>query len=638
MFRKLSSPAIALLSALLVPLVSHAQEGTLEWEEMTSTSLGGQTRTFGIYLPPSYHTSDKVYPSFYVLHGKYQNATSRKGIRSTLDRMIQSGEIGEMIAVLVNGDELSFYRDEYETHIVNELIEHVDTHYRTIPDGASRGITGYSMGAFGSMHLAFRHPEVFSVAVAQAIAAFSPAGNPIPTFAVFWPASGEWYHQDIGTYLTQPQRLNGIKVVHGISDPQPLASIEAARDYHQLLLDNGIDHSYVEHSGGHIFIDGESLPFLSERFSEGMAGIRILSASLTRDLGVSGQPLQVGVDVAVVGPSDVTEDYPAMALDLSPLGLEERVLLEEDGTGGYSGSRRIDSRIESGRRSMPLRVQQPDGSWGIVRLLTLEVWPATDVPIYVDACAPGWEANGRDLESLTVVQAGVVHTGNAACAVQGKKSFTGWAVEFQPDSPPHAFGYTTLRFAFHPGDAVLSEGERFALNAAPGRAVNLLVANWLDMDRKEWQMVEIPVELFKVEGPLESINLSGNFAGTFYVDDLRLIAGHPPPQPTTAAMDDETGTLPSAAVLEQNYPNPLNSSTVIRFALPETREVELVVFNLTGQQVARLVDGVREAGTHTVRWDGRDDENRKLASGIYLYQLRTGDRQQVETRKLLLIK
>jgi len=64
------------------------------------------------------------------------------------------------------------------------------------------------------------------------------------------------------------------------------------------------------------------------------------------------------------------------------------------------------------------------------------------------------------------------------------------------------------------------------------------------------------------------------------------------------------------------YPNPFNRETVIRFALPEAQEVELTVYSLAGQQVATRVDGLREAGTYTIHWDGRDDEGRKLTRGV----------------------
>ena len=61
-----------------------------------------------------------------------------------------------------------------------------------------------------------------------------------------------------------------------------------------------------------------------------------------------------------------------------------------------------------------------------------------------------------------------------------------------------------------------------------------------------------------------------------------------------------------------------------------------MVFNLAGQKVATLVEGARVAGTYTVRWDGRDDSGKELASGVYLYRLTVGE-QQVETRKLMLM-
>lgn len=94
--------------------------------------------------------------------------------------------------------------------------------------------------------------------------------------------------------------------------------------------------------------------------------------------------------------------------------------------------------------------------------------------------------------------------------------------------------------------------------------------------------------------------------------------------------------LPTGPVLTQNWPNPFNSSTAIRFALPVKGAVALTVYNLAGQLVATLVEDVREAGIYTVGWDGQDDQGFELASGVYLYRLRVG--QQVETRKLLLLR
>jgi hypothetical protein len=147
---------------------------------------------------------------------------------------------------------------------------------------------------------------------------------------------------------------------------------------------------------------------------------------------------------------------------------------------------------------------------------------------------------------------------------------------------------------------------------------------------------EIPLEVLNVEGPIQSIYFNGNLTGTFYLDDVRLVAV-PPPLSATAVLEEHTASLPQAFALAQNFPNPFNSSTVIHFSLPEDSEVELVVYNIAGQQVARLAQGRREAGTYTVNWNGRDERGQELASGMYLYRLRTG-REPVEARKLLLIR
>ena len=104
------------------------------------------------------------------------------------------------------------------------------------------------------------------------------------------------------------------------------------------------------------------------------------------------------------------------------------------------------------------------------------------------------------------------------------------------------------------------------------------------------------------------------------------------------AIIKERDIAPVHLLLFPNYPNPFNSSTVIRFALPEYQEIELSIFNLAGQKVATLVKKYYPAGVHTVSWDGRDDDGRELASGVYLYRLRTGDGQEVEMRKFLFLR
>ena len=92
---------------------------------------------------------------------------------------------------------------------------------------------------------------------------------------------------------------------------------------------------------------------------------------------------------------------------------------------------------------------------------------------------------------------------------------------------------------------------------------------------------------------------------------------------------------PTGYGLDQNFPNPFNGATAIRYALPAAGEVDLAVFNLLGHRVARLDTGYQAAGAHEAAWDGLDEEGQSLAAGVYFYRLRYRD--QLTVRKLVLL-
>lgn len=97
------------------------------------------------------------------------------------------------------------------------------------------------------------------------------------------------------------------------------------------------------------------------------------------------------------------------------------------------------------------------------------------------------------------------------------------------------------------------------------------------------------------------------------------------------------GDLPVNRVsLGQNAPNPFNPRTEIRFALPSRQPVTLRVYNVEGKLVRTLIQGPREAGAHTVVWEGDDDRGGRVASGLYFYRL--GTDHGVLTRKMTLLK
>ncbi|TVQ74642.1 MAG: T9SS C-terminal target domain-containing protein [Balneolaceae bacterium] len=94
---------------------------------------------------------------------------------------------------------------------------------------------------------------------------------------------------------------------------------------------------------------------------------------------------------------------------------------------------------------------------------------------------------------------------------------------------------------------------------------------------------------------------------------------------------DELAGLPDRYQLEQNYPNPFNPVTVIRYELPESKQVRLDVYSITGQRVATLVNERQSAGTHQVSFDASS-----FASGVYIYRLHAGS--YVSSRQMTLIK
>ena len=94
--------------------------------------------------------------------------------------------------------------------------------------------------------------------------------------------------------------------------------------------------------------------------------------------------------------------------------------------------------------------------------------------------------------------------------------------------------------------------------------------------------------------------------------------------------------IPTSFNLVQNYPNPFNPSTMIKYDLPETRDVSLVIYNTLGEKVRTLVSGVQDAGNYSVLWNSKNDTGLKVGSGMYIYALRAGDYYSV--KKMMLLK
>jgi len=104
----------------------------------------------------------------------------------------------------------------------------------------------------------------------------------------------------------------------------------------------------------------------------------------------------------------------------------------------------------------------------------------------------------------------------------------------------------------------------------------------------------------------------------------------------TATVVDEEVYFPEEITLEQNFPNPFNPSTTIKFSLPASNYTTLKIYNTIGEEVAVLIDKELTAGTYEVKFDSHSGEVRNLPSGVYFYQLQT--ERYTETKKMLLMK
>lgn len=141
------------------------QHGTFQSAALR-TSVG-----YNICLPPEYASQPQArFPVVYYLHGYEGHESSFLEYAAYWKKALP--QTGPMILVFVNGGETSFFSDSPdgqipgETVLVKELVPHIDGKYRTHADASGRSLHGYSMGGFGALKLAFKHPSMFGSAVA----------------------------------------------------------------------------------------------------------------------------------------------------------------------------------------------------------------------------------------------------------------------------------------------------------------------------------------------------------------------------------------------------------------------------------------------------------------------------------------
>ena len=168
------------LLALLFCFAIQAQSKLLENLKMESKLLDYDVE-YSVYLPPDYDQSMRAYPVVYLLHGYTDDETgwTQFGeVKRIADKAIASGEIPPMIIIMPDGKVTWYMNDHqgtepWEDMFVQEFIPHVESEYRIRAKKEFRGISGLSMGGFGSLRLSMAHPDLFAACAAYSAAIWS---------------------------------------------------------------------------------------------------------------------------------------------------------------------------------------------------------------------------------------------------------------------------------------------------------------------------------------------------------------------------------------------------------------------------------------------------------------------------------
>ncbi|MFC1539716.1 alpha/beta hydrolase [Candidatus Latescibacterota bacterium] len=333
--------SIGLIGLLLIPFSIIASDGKLITESVHSLALEGNLlgdspdRNVLIYLPPDYEENTvKKYPAIYLLHGYTCDHTAWLGdcyipmdkpFISICNNLIEQGAIQPMIIVMPDAKNKylgSWYTNSsvtgnWEDFITQDLVAYVDSNYRTIPQVASRGIAGHSMGGYGAIKLAMKHPDIYSAAYslsgvldfddfylnrcrksilsavnAESIPEDGSLGLPISSavayapnpenqpFQSYFPLDKndnivesvweKWLQHDPLTMITSYKenllQLSGIQFDCGTSDGWCFTGNQI---FSQALTDANIPHIFEEYEGDHTSeipnrIEKHLLPFFSE--------------------------------------------------------------------------------------------------------------------------------------------------------------------------------------------------------------------------------------------------------------------------------------------------------------------------------------------------------------------------------------
>ncbi|WP_255478570.1 esterase family protein [Rufibacter sp. XAAS-G3-1] len=259
---------------LLLSWQAMAQQGTLRESLKTKSKILGQDVKYSVYLPSDYEKSNRRYPVLYLLHGYTDDETGWTQFGEAhliADRLMQAGQIPPMLIVMPDAG-VTWYvnsadgKVKFEDFFVREFIPYIDKEYRTRSSRESRAVAGLSMGGYGTLIMAMKHPGLFSAAAPLSSAVFTdeefrnmPEDNYNRTFAgIYGPypkgqerLSTHWYQNSILKMVetTPADSLKKVKYYLDCGDDDFL--IKGNMALHAAMIDRRIPHEFRVRDGGH---------------------------------------------------------------------------------------------------------------------------------------------------------------------------------------------------------------------------------------------------------------------------------------------------------------------------------------------------------------------------------------------------
>ena len=250
--------------------VFAAAPGNIQCDTVPSKILDRPVE-YCIDLPAGYASASRRYPVLYFLHGLFGNDHRwiDRGGKEIFDRLTADGTIGQFIVVLPDGGE-TFYinsedgKDRYEDFFIQEFLPFIDHHYRTIATKDARGISGLSMGGYGALHLAMRHPDLFGSVAATSAVLINQLPDPLPSEGrwrfyarILSHAFGSplnqayWQENNPLTLAKDPSKFQGLQIYFDVGDQDRYGFEKGAAILDQILDKENYPHTYALRPGGH---------------------------------------------------------------------------------------------------------------------------------------------------------------------------------------------------------------------------------------------------------------------------------------------------------------------------------------------------------------------------------------------------